>query len=823
MEMERLYDALRKADAAGDVESARKLSAYIREQRIKEVNRAEAQDRAMGQAGIEEQLGWLYDPSKGLNDFWARFDLARTVSPEDRQRKLQAKMPDADVRTVSHQPDPDLPAKPITVFRRPDEETFHPVGGGGLTGLAGAGLGSLTNMEAAGAIGGALLTRGVGLPLRMGAQAVGGFFGRGADEGIEKLRGFNESDPEDIFGRMALSGGMGVAGEGAGSLLHRVVSGPFRGGMIQPTPGTKMAQQATEQEGLPKLTLGQMHPILQRKENQLAMTTDPVHLRRGQQRASVRDAQTRLRDTISGQPGAEPRFSEADLDRTVRTIGRELDLTVRNPRVSMQDGGRGLQEGLEEFRGLSQNWVSNKYDKALQYADDVTFDLSDTVAAMERIRRGHPMAGARPGQSPILGPDGQPQIRMEPVPVRAEGSIHGDLLNIMRDIELLANAPQEGRAAAEGMIALRGRLRGLLDQNYTMADAQTRSAMREGQSLYAALTDAMENPIADNSTFSSLWKAANTSNAWREGILSTGDAIRIANTDSPEKLLRFAAPGNATTLRTLRRVLPEDRWQQYQEGYMTQLLSEPESIVRHMDAFRRDPDTLAMLVPPREQQALRAFGHSSEQLRRFDSVLRQQTNDGERLIKMLDTITPDQMGTLLQQAGGPTSPQGQTLRAGVVQAILDRTETYDQKIGRMVADPNKVGVIDSYLNNPSLRSFLQPTERTSLENYATALRHYGGAGDVGAGIAGAETASAVADLRRGIPWMAWLKQSSAAAYARMFVMPGMSDFIFGVGTPLGPSAFKDALRAGATANFMLYRNLSDQYQSGAFETGEDQQ
>jgi len=126
-ELERLYEGFERARELGNDEMARQIGLRIREQRIKETNMAETQDQAMAQAGIEQQLNAAFDPSQGLNDFWKRFDLARTVTPEDRQRKLQAQMPNADVRTVTHQRDPNLPGKPVTVYRPEGEEAFRPV------------------------------------------------------------------------------------------------------------------------------------------------------------------------------------------------------------------------------------------------------------------------------------------------------------------------------------------------------------------------------------------------------------------------------------------------------------------------------------------------------------------------------------------------------------------------------------------------------------------------------------------------------------------------------------------------------------------------
>lgn len=783
-------------------------------QAAEQAQAAELAEQTLRHASIERALGGAaFDPSQGVSGFGPRFDLSLSVSPEAREQKLQGMFPGADVRTIDVPPGPlstsDQPS-PMTVFRPEGEEAFRPIRPRGFdpVGLLGDVSGAVFNPEVAGAIGGAVATRGAGLFGRTAGQAFGAFTGRGAQEGIEGLRGYNPDDAQDIMGRMAFSGGFGAAGEIASVPVQRAISAISPStGFLTPAPGTAQSLQAIREEGLPGLTMGQTHPLLMRRENQLVATTEPIRIARGEQLQAVREGEQALVGSLSA-GGVPPRMSMADLDVTVDAISYDLQRMINNPDISMREAGRNLQSGLEQFRVSSGQWINSKYQRALEYADDVEFDLSPAMAAIERIRRGTPMEGAVPGQSSFIDPTtGQPFPTMEPSIVRAEGGIHADLRSIMSDLEIINNAPQVGRESAEGLIALRGRLRRLLDQNYTMADAQTRSAMREGQNLYGALTDVMENASSSNATFSTLWKAANRSNRWKEGILQSGDARIIAESETPEALMRFAAPGNTTTLRMLKRVIPEERFAQFQDGYKTELMSTPEAINRNLDAWRTDPDGLRLLISANDEQALRTYGQGAELLIRYQNVLQNQKNDGERMMAFFDTATPDQAAAMLRQFGGPDSPQGRQYRAGVVQAILDRTETFNQATGQFVADPNKVGIIDEYLRNPTVGAFLQPTERRNLENYARALRAYGGgASDVGASMSGAATAGAAFDVRQGVPGTAWMKQLIASANARIFTMEEASRLLYGAG---GVPTESTTLRALASSMFLVGKNLQE--------------
>jgi hypothetical protein len=798
--------------------------ARMRSAAAEQAQSAELQEQTFRQAGIERQLGAPFDPRAGAEGFSQQFRLGFAVSQPGRMARLEQMYPGADIRSIEVPPregsGSQAPSE-MTVFRPEGEEAFRGIYGGdvGIPGLMGRGLSAVVNPEVAGAIGGAVATRGMGFVPRIAGQVAGSALGRGTQEGVEGLLGYNPDDAQEIMGRMALSGLLGGAGEVASVPLQRGISAMTpRSGMLRPSPGTQQALQAIREEELPGATMGQLHPLLMRRENQLVATTEPIRLARGEQLGAVRQAEQELAERLAP-TGVSPGMSMRDLDVTVDALGDDLRRAVTNPNTSMTQGGTGLQRGLEQFREASGALVSNKYQNALQYADEASFDLSPAMESIAAIRRGTQMQGAIPGQSPVIDPStGQPFPTMQPVAIRAEGGIHSDLRSIMSDLEVLNNAPQEGIEAAEGLIAIRGRLRRILDQNWTMADAQTRSAMKEGQSLYSALTEVMENASSPNSTFSALWKSANNTNRWKEGILSTADARTIAEAESPEALMRFASPGNFTTLRTLKRVMPEEQFQQFQNGYKTELMSAPENINRTLDAWRKDPDGLRLLLSPGDEQALRTYGQGFEQLYRFRNVLQNQKNDGERMMAFFDTATPEQAQALLRQSGGPDSRQGKQLRAGVVQAILERTEKFDQATGRYVSDPTKVGVIEGYLKNPTVAAFLQPTERRNLENLVRALRLYGGSGasDVGASMSGASTAGAAFDVSKGIPGTAWMKQLVAAGNARIFTMEDASKILYGTG---GVPTESTALRALASSLFLVGKELQD-LEGSAFGAGD---
>lgn len=780
-ELDRAQKALKAAHEAGDTESAQKLAGFLKAQMAAQGTgpdmfpgqqpmgsqpgpREVAENRAVEAGAISQQLGAPFDSDQGITDPRQRFSLARQSSPESRANVLEKQFPGADVQIV------DTERGRAPVFRPEGEESFRGINPRGVdVGDAGTVAGYVFNLENLTALGATIASRGLSWPWRM--ASVGGAAGAGrlADEGIDVARGANVDPLEDIFGRAAMSTVFGGAGEGAGSVVSRLINIPRGGGFIRPTEGVREAARAAGEEGLPPLTLGQTHPLFQRREAQAAMTGQVAPDVQARQRLAAREG-------LESARGQAPLMTDQQLDETVQTLARELFDGIQNPRVALREGGRALQRGREAFSTSSSAWRSRKYDRAMEHlgerSDRLTWNLDRVNAAADEVTSGV-MARGRGGAD----------VRVS----REAGGEIGDVVRILKEMD----PNQTGREGYDSLIELRRRLFNIKEQDFDAATPQQRDEIRAAGRLYGELTSAIDNPTlfgAPDETFSRLWGAATRANRWRESVLGADDVRKLAQSENPADLAaQFAAPGETTTLRLFKRIMPQQEWRAFQNSFETRLLAEPERIPTVLNSFRKDPDALDLLIPKAKQAELMTLGNSARKLQSFETALRAQDDFGNRAMMMLDEGRSRELEVMLREAGA-NSRFARDMRAGVVQKILDRATVFDRTIGQEVLNPQEaVRSIGEALGRNDLRKVLTNRDVRMLENYRVYLSRLGDSGDVGAGIAGAEVAGQSLDLLNPTRAQAgWYKVAQNALLARSFTSPRVQRFLTGGGKDLKP-------------------------------------
>jgi len=824
-DVQRLRRALEAADAAGNEQDARRLASALRAQLAQQGTSptqfpgqqpmAEqpgpgdvAEQRAIEQGAIAQQVGAPFDPSAGITSPGQRFSLARQSSPESQAAILQQQMPGADVQVVDTESGRQRP-----VFRPEGEEAFRGINPPGADiGDLGTVAGFLFNVENLTAIGASVASRGLSWPWRMATVGAAAGGGRLVDEGIDVARGAGVDPLDDIFGRAAMSTVFGAAGEGLGSIASRLINIPRGGGFLEPTEGVSAAARAAADEGLPQLTLGQTHPAFQRRENQAAMTSQVVLDYVARQGRAVERGLRSMR-------GDAPAVTDAQLDEAVQILGSAINEGIRNPQVALREGGAALQRGRDSFTQLSQEWVGRKYDRALQQLSnrqgEVSWDLAPVLQAADDVASGTLGRGRmQPVESQMLGPDGRPLTTMQQPDVRVDASPQGELANVIRVVREL-DTTQSGRQGYDALIELRRRLFNLKEQDWQTATPQQRDEIAGAGRLYRSLSQSIDNPSlfgVPDQEFSRLWGAATRANRWRESVLGADDVRRLAQSENPADLARqFAAPGETTTLRLFKRIMPEDDWRTFQQSFETRLLSEPDKIPSVLDSFRRDPDALNLLMPNRTRVAeFRQLGEATRRVNAFERELRKQNDFGRRAMAMVDEGRSRELEIIMRRAG-PNSEFGQTARAGIVQSVLDKASKFDDTLGQMVIDPaHGVRVIGDFIERPVARRVLTRQDVKTLENYRAYLSQLPSRGDVGAGIAGAEKASAAFDFlnvltaggARFVKGQAELGQN--ALVARLFTGGRAQRYLTGSGRELRPLT---SVRSAATLMSLVAADL----------------
>lgn len=706
------------------------------------------EDQEIDRGVMESQLNAPFDFNKGVKGFGTRFDLARSTNPDERVLKLKSKYPDADARVVRN-----AQGENMVAVKLPGENVFHGIDEEGVSAgdvadvaadvINPATIASLfatyltRNPETGAAVNtGINALRGANVGTRMAVQTGAGAAGSLADSGVEAARGYQTDPLDEVFAQAGTTGVATGAGEGLGSLVSKIINTFRGGGLIDPLPGVKAAKTAAEEEGLPPLTLGQQHPTAARRENQLAMTSQVPKGYYLKQEGALADKLIGKADELAQSPGTPPSpdfvgpmpnvkqpITDADLENTVMSMAKEIEGSLKIPNTTLERGGQALQDTREGFKQKSGEWVDNKYKNAIAAGEDATFDITPLQQLAAESRKGVQMkakdvvSADGAGDLPIITPGKG---------VNVAGAPKGDLAGIMDAVQQLdPNVGSfRGTSGFEQLKTLRSRLGDYIGQDFQKLTPEQRQEYRMAKNMYAALTDVIQNPAGGSPEFKQMWTAANKANRFREGVLGAQDVQRLAKSENPADLMRFAAPGEATSLRLFKRMADPQKWQQFTNGFKTKLMAEPEKINAQLDAFKKDPTSLDLLLSKAEQNELRTYGGAAQKLNSGTvmKALKSQTDTAGKVSQILDNGTEAELSDLIKRNGGPDTPFGKNMRAAVFESIFDKSSRLAKGSDRPTIDPQQfVKVVSDYVDSGRLKGVLTPSDIETL----TRLRAYG--------------------------------------------------------------------------------------------------
>lgn len=797
--------------------------------------------RELTRSRIEQQVGGpLREEGGGITSIRQRFRLqgGGRRGEEDIMRSIQEYIPGSEVHSIRLEDGSDR-----ILFRRPDRDDFEFINPAGFDrGDLGAAASYLFNFENLVATAASVITRGFSFPVRLALVGAGAGSGRGADIALDRALGDRPAPIEDTLGDVALSVIFGAAGEGAGTGLSRGVNFLRGEGLVRLPEGKLSAIRAGRELDLDPLTSGQLHPLAQRMEAQTLATTAVPSEAYASQQAAARRGLVSYRDTLTGE-SVSPVLTDAELERLVYQRTLALREAIDNPQVALREGRRALQRGRQAFEESSAAWIDRKYIKALEAAgDDVTFNfrqgLEGTVESL--------LQGTRVPTRFAMEEGTEETVRASKTLSPRLRDLIGRMLQSSPDPDgaVAWNAPDtlRGRVGYEALREWRTELDSIRRGNWQAADPFKRREMRQAQQLYEAVTDVLanadgpgrivletptrvppasiasrddlltsqfeESAVIQASDFSRLWRAANTSNAWRERVINMDHIQKLGTEANPVVLsAQFSHAGEYESLRVLKRVMPEEHWKAFTDSFESRLLSRPEQIGRIFDDYAIDPDTLNLLIPRGRQLEFRALGRAAEQLQASEAIWARQTNEGQRLLDMIDSGNSREVVELINMSGGPESPTGKLFRAGIIENILNKTTETSPITNELIVRPrDTANLINQYLSSGQLSQILTEADRLTLGRYAAYLQSVGVTSDVGGVISGSELAGQAFDLlnparaTKGI-----LKQAKNAFLARAFTNPQVNQLIFGRGTQTPP---RQSLRTTATIMSLIARDVA---------------
>ena len=776
---------------------------------------------------LEAQLGApLREDGGGISNFGQRFRLVGggRRDNEDRLDLIKRYIPGAEVRTIT------LPdGSDTVVFRRPDRDDFEFINPPGFDrGDLGAASSYLFNLEMGLGIAASIGTRGMSFPIRTVAASLSAGLGRGVDIGIDTAMGDRPPPVEDILGDVALSAVFGAGGEIAGTALTRGANLVRGEGLVRLQPGAAAAVAAAREHDLVRPTMGQLHQFPARREGQAAVTSEVPFRRYADQQATVRERLASWSEELTDQQ-LSPALTDRELQLLVERQTLALRETIDSRNVSLRKGKDALRNGLREFEVSSREWIDRKYERAIELADqDVTFDISPVREIYSGILTGvRAPARDAPGET-----------------IRANRRPGGDLRDIINRLHQIDDT-LHGSEGFRALKAIRTELNDIRSGDMRSADGNARQDMRNAGLLYEAINNVIENaegpgrgvlqspyvPPAGQSAlpteagytayddiiqtqtsdFSRAWRAANTSNAWRERMLELEFLQNISNENmNPDRLVMlYMRPGEFRTLRRVKRLMPEESWNEFVASYETRLLARPKDIVAELDSFATEPEALRLVMSPERQLEFRALGRSAERISQSENVLFRQADEGRRLLELVDAGNSARVAEIVEFSGGPDSPMGRLFRAGIIENILDKATYINPVIDLPALDPGIASrVIDDYLRSGALNSVLTESDRLALTQYRAYLNRIDVSSDAGGFISGAGVAGQAFDIlnpKRAAAGV--LSQGQNAVLARIFTSQRAARLVFGTGEDIAP---RHSIRTASTVGAIIARDLTQQ-------------
>jgi len=732
---------------------------------------------AQGQTFIEGQVGQELGPSGAPAAL--RFDLSFSDTFEEKRVKFMDKFPDGEFLQVREAPEvlgEQAPGafntgrgdvsilfrtnldEPLARLDAPAFEAFEPLGD--LADLAGT-IPSVV-AEIAFTRGGALISQ----VLRAAAASTGGEL---LKEGVEALRGFSRETLPELFGRTAIQ----AAGAGVGTALSVAVTGPlnaFRGkSLVDVSPGGREAISAARELDVPGLLPTQVatSPLLRRIGDQSQATVSTmVNYVREQNNATVRSL-LRLGDKDLA------KFAQGDLldlheqasRQAVRAAEQYSASGVALTDKTLSEGGRALQQGIREYEDLSQAIVTKAY-KTAQEIEEPSFDISPLRETAKDIADGPQFLVNTPG----------PDDTVTQSAVQAGASLEGELASavaIIRDMDDAIAAP--GTSSIEALTALRQTLWELK----TPAPGEImRAANKQAARLYGAITQVLNNPTNAAPGFTEAWQTARKAAAERFSTMERIIVTQAGRSETPAQLaVRLAKPNQADNLRSLKAAIPADKWSQFQESSMADMVSARRAgrLTDDLDAF--DADTLNELFTPRQQSVLRSVAGNLDTIKaaKIPEVAAQQAQASATIQAMLGQPGSRQAEVFSQLLSTASEGQARSIRAAIIENVISRSTRVVDNNRIIDADAFKAAVSD--LREAGVWKALTPEDRRILSNLDKVIDFIPSQADAGTSIQAASTAAGL----REFSGKAFKTLLEVMGTGRAMTSPGFQRVLLGTG------------------------------------------
>ncbi len=699
----------------------------------------------------------------GLGDMSTRFWMGRATGYDEKLNEFKKSFPEGDLVFKSFE----VGEKPELAFRESPRdkwakvdpgmgEKFEPVAD--LVDFLGEDL-----FEIAGDLAAGYILKGGSLVPRLAGMAAGNLLGSAGGELIQDFRGTQEETAGEWLPRTGTKAGI-ATGFGAGfEGAARAVRG-FRGrGFMDPKAGSDQTIRAAERTGLPVPPTHMLvdTPWLQRIGMQ-AEALIPTMQRKiagarseGRQLLTRTGREGRVSQNLADELGlAEATYRNRLLNKAENKFGiAEFDLAKL---------GDDIQPSIDEYEKLSREHVSRLYNAARAIEEPV-FNLEPLrKKARELLERekGARRIVTKEETSPLVLPEGvDAPIRVTESEVagrQARDMLEDPVRRVLNEIaetQRLETRIIDGKEITPtDQLYLWREILG--DSGWTGPETARRVNINANQGKYA-IDQVLNNPTNSSKEFIAAYNTAKKAASNRFNTLDLVSSAR--GTNEPIEFIRTAyGKQSYERLRALKNAVggiggtgTSKKWQELRNGYVRYLL-EPGQI-KNLDKTLSEmrPDFKGLIFNRGEEKVLKDL---SAALRKADklnierAVGDQVTFHGmiEDLVGRDNTAEIATLGKMIKQRGGPNSPIGKNIRAGILSNIMKRATVDDAGV-KTLDSTTLDGLIKQFENNEAYK-FVPKKDWRTLRDVAHLENVYKESADAGTSLMAAQVSSQIGHL-----------------------------------------------------------------------------
>jgi len=649
----------------------------------------------------------------GFEDLGARADIGLSTTFEEKRAKFMDKFPEGDFVRAR---DPN--GGNTILFRKSPEENFAEFDAPMLERFEF--MGDVTDIsgDVPSALAELLVTRGGGLARQALSIFAGNITGEAAKETVEELRGFQKETFGEVATRSLLE-----ASIAAGAVVpSTVVSGPinaFRGApLMKVAPGAKIAQQATQELGLPRLLPSQIaqSPLVRALGGQSAalVTTIGEYIR--QQNKAAIGTIMRLRE-----PGLV-RLLRGELKKLHDEASEQILAASKVVGTDLTEGGTAIQEGIAEYDQLARAVVNKSYQNARNVAEP-TFSaggLQDVATEVKALAEE-------------LGPDGASVAALADRIVQLDPSLPPRMIDLPSGEIVEFSATDQLRRLRSQAFDLKRPPPG------DIARAQHREASKLFGVLNKTLNEAQGSP-----DFVEAWQKANGLAADRFSTMEKLAVVQASRTETPAIMAdRLSKPLQVDNLRTLKNTIPESQFRTFQDAAKTDMISPQniDNLSARLTSF--DKPTLDLLLTPADQRAMRVVASNWDKLKSLDieNILATQKTRAGVVDQLVQTGKTRRIAALAEAAEDRPGLK-RSIRSGILDDVWNKTVREVEN--EFLVDAKALRTELTRLRESGADAFLEPGDVTNLKRLAEAVEFIPTGQDTGTSL---QRASAVAGMR----------------------------------------------------------------------------